>query len=253
LGADDTISAIDDLIASGTISETDRATLIDDLVKNQEESLSNGSIYYGADGGIETYKNAKEILSSAERIYGKDSQQYKDAENNFNDIYGVKTIHGFGDPNQKQLGVDATEFGRANVGDKINVWWGEGKYKVEKGEEVKDPTVIEAVREKNFPEGASVFGLNGQIYIHYNGKVYSVNERNGKAYEALNSLLFGDGERIFVQGSGTGTFKDQNGKTYTMKQKSSTSFQGAETWYEDENGKRYDLKTQKGRMELVPQ
>lgn len=253
LGADDTISAIDSLVASGTISGADKVAYIDDFVKNQEAGLANGSIYYGSDGGITTYKNAQDILSSTERVFGKDSQQYKDAEAGFNKIYGVKTIHGFGDPNQKQLGVDATEFGRANVGDKINVWWGDGKYKVEKGEEVKDPNVIEAARAKNFPEGAYVFGLNGKIYIHYGGKVYSVNERNGEAYEALNSLLFNDGERIFVQRSGAETFKDQNGKTYTEKQESkNTSFLGVETFYEDENGKRYDLVTKKGRKELVP-
>ena len=62
-GADDTISAIDSLIASGTISEAERDAQIDDFVKNQEAGLSNGSIYYDSNGGITTYKNAKDILS----------------------------------------------------------------------------------------------------------------------------------------------------------------------------------------------
>ena len=250
LGADDTIFAIDSLVASGTISGADKVAYIDDFVKNQEAGLANGSIYYGSDGGITTYKNAQDILSSTERVFGKDSQQYKDAEAGFNKIYGVKTIHGFGDPNQKQLGVDATEFGRANVGDKVNVWWGKIKFKVEKGEEVTDSNVIKAARTKNFPEGAYVFGLNGQIYIHYNGKVYSVNERNKNAYEDLKALLFsgqnGIGTRIFVNENGDRSYKDQNNKVYRLRNDNRN--------YVDEAGNWYTAKFKNGRIyELVPQ
>lgn len=161
--------------------------------KDVAHKIAEGTAFVNADGTQMTKAEADEYIEDIKKYAPEYAASAKSA---YDKSFTVKTAKGFGDPSQYQLGVDAKEFVSAGTGEKIKVWYGGNKYKVNKGNKVTSAAVLNAAASNNFDKNAAtVFGLNGNLYVAYGGDVYAVEQRKESDYNKLYDFVFNDQQR----------------------------------------------------------
>ena len=229
------ISALENLVKSGYLTPDDDLykTSLNSAYEDLNKNYSSDKFNDLSEDAVNSYLD---YLESS----GKHEQK-NEASKAYSDATSPKTYVNIGG---NTLGVDTNEFVTASTGDKIKVRFGMDKYKVNKGAEVTDSSVVKAAKSIN-ASGAVVFGLNGNVYIAYNGKAYAIDERNSADYNSLKSFVF-EGDQIYVEQGQDGKYYDRNGKKYTWE----AGIFG--TTAVDEQGNKYRVKTDNGKQRLVP-
>ena len=184
------IEALDRLVASGDITTEDKlyGTLMNGALADVNKKIQGGTLFTKADGTQMSKAEADELLNAIDTYAPDYATAAREELNTHTETLNPKThinVNGY------TLGIDAGEFASADEGDKIKVWFGSTKFKVNKGAEVTDSAVVAAARTITAP-GPVVFGLGDAIYVANSGKAYKIEKRNDNQYEKLYDFVFKD-------------------------------------------------------------
>lgn len=184
----DAIKGAKALVASGDLTEDSELyrTFMKGALANIGEQIEHGTLFTKADGTQMSEAEANELLNAIDKYAPDYASAARGKLNTYTETITPKTRI---NENGHTLGIDEGEFASANEGDKIKVWFGSTKFKVNKGAEVTDSAVVAAAKKITAP-GAVVFGLGNNLYVAYGGKAYAINVRNGDDYNSLKSFVF---------------------------------------------------------------
>lgn len=164
---------------NGELTQTDYDALLNGIYNVSVNDISAGTfIDNDNDGEYLDYAKAKEMLDYFKTAFGEDSGQAKKAQEEFDKLYGVKTV------GVTYLKGDGNNPG--NAGNNFKVEDGEGnEYKVEYSGNKGDASVKQVAT--NYDDGA-VFKYRGVLYIKRGNEVYEIKARPTKPGE-YNDLL----------------------------------------------------------------